>query len=334
MNKYALIFLLLFLPVWMIGQNVQKYALVEHFTNTYCSICASKNPAFNALLNANPEGVHHISWHPSVPYPACLLYQANPTENNSRKTYYNVLGTPKLFINGQSIPGSTPLLNQSTLDSYTSQSSPLEVIVEEATISPPFGTAITLKSHAAPPTGDIRLFVSLVEKYLYFAGPNGETDHHNVFRKYLTPVDGTSVTLPAAGTEMTYSFPFDLDPSWNAAEMYVLAFVQDYSSKEVINSGTRFDPAISTGISNDLAASGIRIFPNPASESLFLDLNEAKEIPRQIRLLDLKGTVVFSVRPSALETLRISVQNLPAGIYLFEVESGERILREKIVILK
>ena len=74
--------------------------LVEHFTNTYCSVCASKNHGFYANLWRYPQ-VWHVAYHPSSPYAACPLSMANVPENDARTNYYGVYGgTPRLVIQG------------------------------------------------------------------------------------------------------------------------------------------------------------------------------------------------------------------------------------------
>nr|MBK9652878.1 hypothetical protein [Bacteroidota bacterium] len=74
-----------------------KTVLVEHFTNTWCSICASKNPAMYQTLSNYPQ-VLHIAFHPSSPYPGCVFNVQNMAENDARANYYNAYGgTPKCF---------------------------------------------------------------------------------------------------------------------------------------------------------------------------------------------------------------------------------------------
>ncbi len=57
--------------------NAQNQSvLVEHFTNTLCSICASRNPGFYQNLQSQQD-VLHIAYHPSSPYAACVLNKQN-----------------------------------------------------------------------------------------------------------------------------------------------------------------------------------------------------------------------------------------------------------------
>lgn len=108
MTKYYFrIWLLLFIGLSSsLFAQVPRNIIVEHFTNTKCSVCASRNPGFQTNLNAHPD-VRQISIHPSSPYSTCLLSQQNTVDNDARTNYYGVYGgTPRLVINGTVISAS------------------------------------------------------------------------------------------------------------------------------------------------------------------------------------------------------------------------------------
>jgi len=81
-------------------QTAQKYINIELLTNTWCPLCATYDPPAIATYMANKKDIHLLSYHPDVPYPQCPFNQANVTDNNARKTYYNVNSTPRTFTLG------------------------------------------------------------------------------------------------------------------------------------------------------------------------------------------------------------------------------------------
>ena len=99
-NVSAFIFFTLVSLALSAQTSVKKYVLLEHFTNSKCSVCASKNPAFFTLIDQYPNDVHHVSIHPSTPYSTCVFYQSNTTENEARADFYNIPGTPRVAVNG------------------------------------------------------------------------------------------------------------------------------------------------------------------------------------------------------------------------------------------
>src|SRR5688572_6916976 len=122
MKKLTLLSLI-FISSVAIAQ-VPKKVIVEHFTNTKCSICASKNPGFYTNLAAHP-GVLHLSVYPSSPYAACLLSQQTQPESDARTNYYGIYGgTPRFIIQGTVLPSNTNYADASIFTPYTGQTSP------------------------------------------------------------------------------------------------------------------------------------------------------------------------------------------------------------------
>ena len=99
MIKRIPLILLLVLNVLLINAQAKRYIFMEHFTNTWCSICGSQNPKFYSVLKNYEGNYHHMTIHPSFPYNQCPLYNANKTENSLRANYYSVSSTPTVVIN-------------------------------------------------------------------------------------------------------------------------------------------------------------------------------------------------------------------------------------------
>ncbi len=242
MKKLITLSILIVQTIILNGQ-VPKYALMEHFTNTLCGVCGSANPAFyqNININANAK-IHHISIHSSIPYPNCVFYQANKTEQDKRASFYSLPGTPRVSINGASTLNTSTISSTTIDNNYCSTCSPLEVKVTETS-----GTnrtaAIQLKSVGSIPSETYRVYVALVEKTVNYNAPNSETVHHNVFRRFLTSSNGDAVTLAAQGNSVNLNYPYTVDAAWVASEVYVVVWVQSVTNNAVLNSGTRFDVA-------------------------------------------------------------------------------------------
>ena len=191
---------------------------------------------------ANNEGDHHhIAFHPPYPYNQCSFYQHNTSENQGRAQFYNIFGAPTIRVQGASTGSSNPLLPQSVLNNYLGQTVPVRVTISEQFINNDFHVSVTIRSFSTPPTGSYKLYVAIAEREIQFNAPNGESLHHNVFRKMLPDLNGTSLTLPATGTEATYNFSVPLNGAWNIAQLYGLAWIQETTTNDILNSGNRFD---------------------------------------------------------------------------------------------
>ncbi len=328
MKKVNLLALLLLMANFAFSQTgAKRYIMLEHFTNTRCSICASQNPGFFNIIANFEDDVHHISYHPPFPYNNCLFYQANTAQNSARTTFYNILGTPRVVRNGAN---STPA-NQVTatiLQGLQGQTSPIGFTVSETSGASRTATVQVHTFGEAPSSGNLRLFVAVAEREIAYNSPNGETLHHNVFRKMLTNISGDAFTAAASGSTMTLSFPYTIENAWNADEIYVLAFVQNIDTKEVLNSGTRFDPVV-TSASEANAASEFKVFPNPVSGLANIQFREP--LTGLLSILDARGAVLWNNRIDQVQTTTADMSAFAPGIYILRVQSDQGISQQRIL---
>jgi len=237
------------------NQTTQKYIPVELLTNTWCSLCAIYDPpAMNTYLN-NKKSVHLITYYPNVPYPQCPFNQANTTDNNARKNYYGITSTPRTKMYGTINGSSSNLLTQSNIDNNYGGNSPLRIEVLES--GPTNNTAVTInvKTFDAPPSGDLRLFVAAIVEYTNFNAQNGLTEHYNTLWQFLSSENGDAFTPASLSSTNTYNYNYDTGnlthPSFMASEVYVIAFIQEYNTQEVFNSGSSKDIIIDAIITDD-----------------------------------------------------------------------------------
>jgi hypothetical protein len=325
MNKlFKLGLVLLFTtPLSIKAQNVKKYVLLEHFTNTRCGICAGTNPAFFTAINVEKNtNVHHMSIHSSIPYSDCKFYVANKTEQDDRAKFYALPGTPRVSINGAALVNAANV-SAANVTTIAAETSPLSVKVTETTGASRTAT-IKLKTVGTLPTGTHKLSVAIVEKKVNYAGPNGETVHYNVFRKWLNDAD---VTLGALNTEVTSTFNYTLDASWNASEIYVLAIVQNNTSKAVLNSGTRFD--VTSATDEPSVDAQVSVSPNPTKEKVFVSFD--KITPQYLTVSNAVGQLVERVNGLNSTGYELNMSSYPSGIYFIKLKSAEGVALKKVV---
>ncbi|MFN0174122.1 MAG: Omp28-related outer membrane protein [Saprospiraceae bacterium] len=318
MRKFSTFLICLSLGVVLSAQeSTKKYLLIEHFTNSNCGTCANRNPAFFNLISQTQyaDDVHHVSVHPMFPYPQCVFYQANTAENSAWTSQYGVSGTPTIVLNGALQNPSNPILTESKLLTYLGQTSPLHLKVEESGPNNDRSVIVTAKALGEIPAGNYKIFAAIVEKTINQQTPNGESVHHNVFRKMLTAVAGNDFTVPSVGASTVYNFNYTIQGNWNPNEVYVLAFVKEVTTKQVLNSGTRFDPVLSgTG---EAAATQIQISPNPTTDFAWVEL--ADDVAQTVEVFAATGqrvSVSFETQGNALS---IATASFAPGIYFVKI---------------
>jgi hypothetical protein len=322
----------LFNPFLMEAQDLPlRYATLELFTNTPCPVCGSQNPGlFNRLTNYDGE-YHLISFYPGKPYSSCVFYQTNITENTTRFQHYSgeIFGSPTVALNGIDFKSSSGVTN-TVLNNLTGGTSWLHVDVEETT-----GVTRTVSIQLDDVVGGSlttgRLFAVIVEKEVFYNAPNGETVHHNVFRKFLTAAQGEDVDMSAGSATRMYSYA--LDGSWNTDEIYVIAWLSDPVTEEIYNSGSRFDPDFTSSIEPAIAQLPLKLYPNPSSTEVFVvmptDVTSA-----EFQVYDQQGRLLQSIQNHVGSEVKIPTTGFLAGKYMVRVVTGKSIYSGQFVIVR
>lgn len=256
MKKHLYFLLLSFLvTILAIGQS-QRLVLVEEATNASCGPCASQNPAFDALLQSNPDKIVAIKYHWYFPgYDP--MHNHNPEENNSRVSYYGINGVPHALLDGTSISGSSYLgapanCTQAKIDAAYAIPSPLEISLYHE-ISDGFINVAMLIEATEAVSGSLRARLAVIEKQIQFPSPpgsNGETLFHDVMKKMLPNPSGTELTALEVGDYVIIQESWEYENVYDINELAAVGFVQDNTSKAVHqaakSSTTLFSPLYST----------------------------------------------------------------------------------------
>ena len=312
--------------------QVPKKIMVEHFTNTKCGTCASRNPGFYSNFN-NQQGALYLAVHPSSPYNTCLLYQQNAAANDERTNFYGIYGsTPRLVINRDVIPATADYSSSSIFDPYQSLISPASIrIVQEKFAADSIRAAVIIKTESDHSSVPLSLFVALAEDTVFFDGGNGEPLHFNVFRKALTSTSGIPVTLPLLiGDSVTFSFSAPANSIWNFSRIFTLAVLQETSSKETIQAEAvpASAGASPLGIADHDRSVEPSVFPNPADKLINVQLSGSSSA--MFLLYDVQGKPVMQKRVSQ-NNFQVDISSIPSGIYLLNIKVGKEDYIRKIV---
>ncbi len=257
----------LFFPLVLQAQ-VAKTIVVEHFTNSKCSVCAEQNPSFFQNL-ANQPNVKHIAYHPSSPYSTCIFSQHNPSENDARTNFYGVYGsTPRLAIQGSAISNSpNPFPNPNLYDSYQGQTSPFSLTVYQGKDADSIRVQIVLKTVANHSFSDLRLYAAVAEDTIFYTSPNGETLHHDVFRKTFFGPNGILISPPAMiGDSIIFKGSLAKHAAWNFNRIFGYAMIQNSTTRAMVQTDVSNPSAnVLTANSEVQSFSEVFLYPNPST---------------------------------------------------------------------
>jgi len=310
--------------------QVAKNIIVEHFTNTWCPICTSTNPGIYENLNKH-EGVLHITYHPSKPYPNCELNKHNPAENDGRTRFYSVYGsTPRLVIQGSVVARNADYSSKAIFESHLEQTSPVSMVVEQFRIDEEnIETKILITNEMDHDLVALKIFGGMAEKLIQFDAQNGEKEHFDVFRKAFTSIEGDLIRLDKnKGAVVEISYILATNEAWTLDQMFSFAILQTEDDKVVVQSNVSLLGEFSGPVNTiDILKNPVIIFPNPASDVLHIVMpsNETS----WLRLFDNNGKLYINTSIGSQE--EVDIYSLPKGLYFAELEQNGQRYQQKFL---
>jgi hypothetical protein len=238
--------------------TVPKRVLCEDFSNYDCVPCPPAEQAMRRVIasaNAVDAG-RLVSINPHMYWPNATdpLFRFNPTANCSRKWTQGVAALPAIFVDGALAPGNPPTDAdiQNLVQARSMPTAPIAVGVTGNLVGSNYHITVDVWGVGAAIPSPLQLTTCIVERSVTLAtAPNGQLDYINVLRAIVPAptvtcqagggVAGTAVSL-AAGERQTLQFDYTVPGGVDPAQLAVIAFLQDLTTKEVVQTGTTFDP--------------------------------------------------------------------------------------------
>lgn len=145
-------------------------------------------------------------------------------------------------------------------------------------------------------------------------------------------------TTPKSGSMVTFSFPWKA-PSTGSVIIYAIANAvnlnQNTTGDFVLTPRTLSlapaAPTITNGIASHAEGSlSLKIFPNPARDIVSAEFSLSGMHEILLTMVDLKGSLVYSkelgLLGSGVHHAKVSLTDLPAGLYQVEIRSGSQVL--------
>jgi hypothetical protein len=246
---FVLVWMALFTPAASVAQH-PRLVLIEEGTNASCEPCARQNPILEEFLEKGDVEpfviplVYHAFW----PGPDTMNERA-PEMNDARiRGYYGMFGMPSVVVNGQQYPSGTPGLGAGApadtiavrrlVDSLRALTSPILLTIDDTIDGDRLiaRTRVVSSSHL-----EGRLRIALVERHHRYvappAGNNGEIDFPWTVRAMLPDAAGRELSL-APDAELIVTDTVAIDDEWHRRDLYVVAFVQNDDTREVLQAAS------------------------------------------------------------------------------------------------
>jgi hypothetical protein len=234
---------------------VQK-VLVEDFTGHKCGNCPRASKALydlkaiygdRLIIMAVHAGTFATVFPPGAPY---YTYDfRNPTGVELDTDFgISVAGNPNGMVNRREVNGSVIVSSTQWADEVATVLTSTDPVPASITIETTYNS-VTRELQADIKTkffedlsGAYRLSVYMLEDSIvnwqkdYDVTPNDVPDyvHREVLRGSMNGTYGDIVTSTAAGSESDFTFNATLGTDWNENKMYILAFLHNDTTREII----------------------------------------------------------------------------------------------------
>ena len=172
--------------------------------------------------------------------------------------------------------------------------------------------------------------------------------HYNHVARSISPLFGghAGFTGPVAiGATEVFNFSFVLDQDWDADNMHIIGIL--YNDLGTIDNGsiTTIDDAIANGYVNGSPVVGVTqpdqpdalvgLYPNPAQDQAWLELNLKAETNIIVRLRDVQGRLLSAHDYGMLNNshrIPVYTAELAQGMYIVEVQIGDDLQMKRLVV--
>uniref|UniRef100_A0A7C4Y6C2 Thioredoxin-like fold domain-containing protein n=1 Tax=candidate division WOR-3 bacterium TaxID=2052148 RepID=A0A7C4Y6C2_UNCW3 len=231
-RKFLIAFLILFLscgkhlPEPENPEGISRKVLIEVFTSNSCTYCPVAESIINVLKSEFKDTINIVKYH--------IQDTFSFDGSSQRAQFYGVSALPTVIIDGVS---KFTGVSQDTYNKYKEEikrriglKSPIGI---DGSVSLT-GSKITYNFKICPVLDDtlrnIEYFIIIKEDSIHFNAANGETLHNDISR--IIEKNGISIIMDTTEIDGEFS----ISELWNKKNLEISFFIQESSSKEIIQS--------------------------------------------------------------------------------------------------
>lgn len=214
----------------------ERIVLAELFTWARCPNCPFATQALDSLKKEYPDSLIVIAYHRRV-----LGDTLSPQYVENRKAfYYTSGGEPAVLFDGTGPVWTTdPPQNYQTYKTHIinrrNQKSPLKIKLEPQT---GIIKATIIATDVINAT-NLRLFFIICEDSIRFSLSGAYDSVFNHVMRAIIPNENGIACALTLGDSLNQEVSFTLMPGWNRTQLKVISFVQDMTTKEILQSAVK-----------------------------------------------------------------------------------------------
>ncbi len=338
--------------IW-IGER-SRIVLMEHFTNASVNDIAEKNQRINELVKHNPLDVIDVQYHAEVEGSPDRMNEDNPSSASARSLFYGTRQVPYTLIDG-GLDGEmaydfTENNDLDTLDltSRTLNDPSFDIDLKVIEQDSKLDLSIRIEALESLPVGEYIVYTVIIEKHINessYLVSGADTAFQNVVRDMVPNAAGVSLIREWEPGD-SENIPLSWDVSsiiLNPEMVCVVVFIQGVEDKVVYQAASNDpelngDPVSPVSIQDVLKSRDIDLFvyPNPATDHVYLAFAEALTEKVEIQLFTHTGSLVQNrLLMPGTGLHEMSLNGLSKGVYYIRaIQDGRIIGTKKLLIMQ
>ncbi len=329
---------------FILGER-HRSTLLEHFTNAASTAAKDADDLVDAFITNVSGHVIDLQYHMDFPGEDAMN-ENNPYPPSARSFYYGVQGVPYAVLNGgvdtesrYDFSGPNQVPDEEALKMASLEIPVFDLLLQVDYQQSKLDATVTVTCKANSFTSNLQLYMVVLERDVTaYLGANQDTSFRNVVLDMLpTPagklLGGDWYKWKSETKTFSWDYPAFVE---DLEDLSVVAFVQDRDNGKVLQA-EQIPLYPDVGIAHkDRKPEYLSLFPNPASNYIYVNFGEEVRIPGQIQIMDLSGRKVVAVEVQPGYSLQqLNISHLSDGIYVVSwVDSGVVKGRQKVVVTR
>lgn len=324
--------------VVVVDTLVPRTTLLEVFTSSTCVPCVAGN------ANMDNNVVPNISNYTIIKYQQDFPGTGDPyqtTESVNRRGYYGINSIPRMEIDGQ-WDLNAQVFTVPVFDGYQQTPAFMEIGISSAYYS---GTTVSVQAQIVPLinyTGSNFTYqvVVIENQTTGNVASNGETSFNDVMMNMHPNENGTAVSSLTANNpiNINMTIPMGSTNVEQMSDLKVVVFVQDNSTKEVLQSAWLDITPNSVSDMDDQGNGITKMYPNPATENVTMEYQVAQNQEISWTMTNSLGEVVNAGNNvqanQGVNQVTVGTQNLATGVYFMTLTTSEGVFTQRVVVSK
>ena len=325
-----------------IGDRVRQ-SVLEHFTNSSSMASVEADGIVDEFAREHSGSVIDLQYHTQFPGDDPMNIN-NPYPALNRSFYYGINGVPYAMLNGGIEPemrydfnGPEGMPDEEVLSQATLEIPDFDVNLEVDWMENSLEATASVTCRVDTFDSGIQLYLAVIEtEVTAYVGSNQDTVFNNVVLDMLPSPTGTLLASAWSGwmnETRSYSWEYE-DYIEDIEELAVVAFIENKDNGYILQAAARYlTPQV--GLEPRMTDPGyLRLYPNPASDLLHIDLVGQFPEKGSLKVMDITGKIWLSsnIRPGQTRHT-LDVSELARGVYiLWWEERGEIKARSKLIL--